>query len=137
MFVQKFTKVMRPAARLCTFRQSALVAANMRLFSSVELVARSSAKLSKALDKEIKYENDNYNQLEDIETFIRESGWTYSEEEEGVRMSLTKTVADKKVEVIFEARYVTLTLTNQCNLDNHKLTRRARKRTKNTKSPRV
>ena len=95
---------MMPAARLCVAKQTALMALQNRSFSSVEMVSRAGAKLTKALDKEIKYENDNYNQLEDIDTFIRESGWAYSEEEKGIRMVLSKTVGDKKVEIVFEAR---------------------------------
>jgi hypothetical protein len=104
MFVQKLSKAVMPSARLAAIKQVSLVASQQRLFSSVEMVARSGAKLVKALDKEMKYENDNYNQLEDIDTFIRESGWGYSEVEDGIMMCLAKTVGDKKIEVIFEAR---------------------------------
>lgn len=89
---------------MCLMNKTALIAAATRGFSSVELVSRSGAKLSKALDNEIKYENDNYSQLEDIETFLKESGFTYSEQEDGVKMSLTKTLGDKKIEILFEAR---------------------------------
>jgi len=46
-----------------------------RTFSSFELIERSTAKLNKALESEIKYENENYTQLEDIETFLNESGF--------------------------------------------------------------
>ena len=103
MFANKIAKAVMPASRLVT-KQLGVVAAQQRLFSSVEMVARSGAKLQKALEKELKYENDNYNQLEDIDTFIRESGWNYSEVESGIMMCLAKTVGDKKIEVIFEAR---------------------------------
>merc|ERR1740117_1127897 len=104
MFIQKFSKALIPSARLAAVKQVSLVASQQRLFSSVEMVARSGAKLVKALDKEMKYENDNYNQLEDIDTFIRESGWGYSEVQDGIMMMLSKTVGDKKIEVVFEAR---------------------------------
>lgn len=60
--------------------------------------------MNKALEKEIKYENENYSQLEDIETFLKESGFKYQEEEDGIQMTLTKTVGDKTVEIIFESR---------------------------------
>jgi hypothetical protein len=60
--------------------------------------------LNKALDSEIKYENDNYTQLEDIETFLNESGFVFSETNGGINMTLTKDVGDKKVEIRFEAR---------------------------------
>jgi hypothetical protein len=62
--------------------------------------------LNKALEKEIKYELENYSQLEDIETFLTESGFKFSEQDSGIVMILTKTVGDKTVEVQFEARYV-------------------------------
>ncbi len=60
--------------------------------------------MTKSLDKEIKYENENYSQLDDIETYLNDSGFKFSEVENGVVMTLTKTVGDKHVEVQFEAR---------------------------------
>lgn len=44
-------------------------------FSSFETIEKASGKLVKSLDSEIKYENENYTQLEDIETFLNESGF--------------------------------------------------------------
>lgn len=75
-----------------------------RMFSNVAGIEKAVQKLSKALEKEIKYENENYSQLEDIETFLNESGFKFSEQENGTQMVLTKTVGDKTVEVHFEAR---------------------------------
>ena len=60
--------------------------------------------MNKALDSEIKYENENYTQLEDIETFLNESGFEFRETDGGLSMSLVKKVGDKSVEVSFEAR---------------------------------
>ena len=60
--------------------------------------------MNKSLEKEIKYENENYSQLDDIETYLNESGFQFSEEENGVTLTLIKTVGDKLVEVQFEAR---------------------------------
>lgn len=60
--------------------------------------------MNKSLEKEIKYENENYTQLDDIETYLNESGFKFSEHEGGVSLSLTKTVGDKVIEVQFEAR---------------------------------
>jgi hypothetical protein len=62
--------------------------------------------LSKSLEKEMKYETENYSQLDDIETYLNESGFKFTEEENGIVMTLTKSVGDKNVEVQFEARYV-------------------------------
>ena len=76
----------------------------MRMFSSFETIEKATQKLNKALDGEIKYEKENYHQLEDIETFLNESGFKFSESENGIFMSLTKTVGDTSVEVVFEAR---------------------------------
>ena len=47
----------------------------LRMFASFDMIEKASQKLTKALDSEIKYENDNYTQLEDIETFLNESGF--------------------------------------------------------------
>jgi len=90
--------------RLAMVNKTVLMAASTRCFSSIELVSRSGAKLAKALENEIKYENDNYSQLEDIETFLKESGFVYTEQDDGTKMSLTKTLGDKKIEILFEAR---------------------------------
>ena len=60
--------------------------------------------MNKALEKEIKYENENYSQLDDIETYLNESGFKFSEQDSGVTLTLSKTVGDKLVEVQFEAR---------------------------------
>ena len=74
------------------------------MFSSFETIEKASGKLSKSLESEIKYENENYTQLEDIETFLNESGFLFKESDNGLEMTLTKDVGDKKVTVVFEAR---------------------------------
>jgi len=56
-------------------RQSALLHNQVRMFSSLETIEKATQKLNKALDSEIKYENENYSQLEDIETYLNESGF--------------------------------------------------------------
>lgn len=90
--------------RFAVMQRSAFMMSQVqfRTFSSAS-TQKSIAKLSKALEKEIKYENENYTQLEDIETFLNESGFKFNEEQ-GVSMTLSKTVGDKLVEVQFEAR---------------------------------
>ena len=60
--------------------------------------------MNKALEKELKYENENYSQLDDIEAYLNESGFKYSEEDNGILLTLSKTVGDKLVEIQFEAR---------------------------------
>ena len=73
-------------------------------FSSFETIEKASGKLSKSLESEIKYENENYTQLEDIETFLNESGFLFKESDNGLEMTLSKEVGDKTVTVVFEAR---------------------------------
>lgn len=85
--------------------QSSLVMNATRSFSSnFQMIEQGSAKLSKALDKEIQYENENYAAIDDIENFLDNSGFDFHEEDHKMEMRLTKTVGDKKVEVTFEAR---------------------------------
>ena len=76
----------------------------MRTFASFEQIEQASQKLTKSLDSEIKYENENYTQLEDIETFLNESGFQFKESDTGIKMSLSKAVGDKMVNIEFEAR---------------------------------
>lgn len=79
-------------------------ASQMRAFSSFDTIEKAAQKLNKSLDSEVKYENENYTQLEDIETFLNESGFLFKETDDGLTMTLTKEVGDKMVEVVFEAR---------------------------------
>lgn len=58
---------------------AAIAVQAQRPFSSFSQVSSGASKLSKALEKEIKYENENYSQLEDIETFLNDSGFVFSE----------------------------------------------------------
>ena len=96
---QKLAATSRPAMmRMGVFAQQ------QRAFSSFETIHASAQKLTKSLDSEIKYENENYAQLEDIETFLSESGFQFKEQERGLNMVLSKDVGDKMVEVHFEAR---------------------------------
>ena len=88
-------------------RPQLAVMANMGLARGfgTESISSGASKLNRALEKEIKYENENYTQLEDIETYLNESGFAFSEEDGGVNLSLKKKVGDKNVEIMFEARY--------------------------------
>ena len=92
----------RTQASRQAFRPCLMAAVANRAFSSS--VSDGAQKLTRALEKEIKYENENYTQLEDIETFLKESGFSFTEEDNGIFMSLKKTVGDKSVEITFEAR---------------------------------
>jgi beta-xylosidase len=92
------------AARMIA-RQQTLMAVSMRGFSAnTANVEKAIQKLNKSLEKEIKYENENYSQLDDIETYLNESGFKFTEQDNGVVLTLTKSVGDKTVEVQFEAR---------------------------------
>lgn len=74
------------------------------MFSSYDTIEKATHKINKALESEIKYENENYTQLEDIDTFLNESGFTFTEHDDKIHMYLTKEVGDKHIEVAFEAR---------------------------------
>ena len=93
------------ASRIFAVNKTGLLVASTRFFSSIEQVNRAGAKLAKALEKEIKYETDNYTQIEDIENFLKDSGFNFTEEERGIKMVLSRQIGDKKVEILFEARY--------------------------------
>ena len=82
---------------------AACVAGANRAFSS-SAISSGATKLGRALEKEIKYENDNYTQLEDIETYLNDSGFQFSEQSNGIQMTLSKTVGDKKIDIVFDAR---------------------------------
>lgn len=93
-------------ARPFCLKSGAKIAAvsSVRAFSNLGAISNGATKLSRALEKEIKYENENYTQLEDIEQFLNESGFEYSEEDNGIFMTLKKKVGNKTVEIVFEAR---------------------------------
>ena len=76
----------------------------MRSFANFAEIEKGQQKLQKALEKEIKYENENYQQLEDIDQFLTESGFSFGEDDDGISMRLTKSIGDRLVEVQFDAR---------------------------------
>lgn len=100
--IVSMTGAARTQAARQAFRPAFLAIAANRGFSSS--VGDGAKKLVRALEKEIKYENENYTQLEDIEAFLKESGFSFTEEADGIFMSLKKQVGDKHVEIRFEAR---------------------------------
>ena len=69
-----------------------------------EAMERSVQKLNKSLENEIKHEDEIYSQPEDIDHFLKESGFTFRETGEGVSMSLEKDYDNKHIEIVFEAR---------------------------------
>ena len=66
--------------------------------------SKSAAKLKKTLSKELEFEKDNYTELEDTKVFLKESGFTLTEDKEGINLYLKKTVEGKEVTVHFQAR---------------------------------
>ena len=106
---QSLLRLMGGSTRLTATRKAlamrpifmSAAASSTRTFSSA---TDGGQKLTRALETEIKYEDENYAQLEDIETFLNESGFSFSEEDNGIFMTLKKQVGDKNVEVTFEAR---------------------------------
>ncbi len=103
-FVSSRQQSVRCVARVFAQQNSIMGMNTFRMFASNANIERSIQKLSKALEKEIKYENENYSQLEDIEVFLKESGFAFHEEDAGTVMTLSKTVGDKVIEIYFEAR---------------------------------
>lgn len=105
MFVNRFAKIVPMAMRMSAQQtRMPLIAACARTFSSVEMIERSGSKLAKSLEKEIKYENENYTVVEDIDSFITESGFTFSERDDSPQMTLTKTLGKYTITIQFEAR---------------------------------
>ena len=113
MFVSKqaLQKLLTGSARMPAMRQALTKSARPAMFGASaasrgfsDLINDGGKKLTRALEKEIKYENENYDQMEDIQTFINESGFQFEEESEGIFMSLKKQVGNKVIEVTFEAR---------------------------------
>ena len=74
-----------------------------KLYSTVS-IEKGTQKLSQAIDKEIQFEKENYHKLEDIDTFLSESGFEFHEDDDSHSMILSKQVAGKLVQVEFEAR---------------------------------
>lgn len=93
-----------PAMQLFAKQTAMINMTATRSFAKFNSIESGSGKLTRALEKELKYENDNYTQLEDIEQFLNESGFKFIESDNNIKMSLRKQVGDKIVEVRFEAR---------------------------------
>ena len=58
-----------------TMMQSSMINMQVKSFASFSDIEKAGQKLEKALESEAKYEHENYTQLEDIETFLNESGF--------------------------------------------------------------
>lgn len=101
-FAKLSSKAVCPQMRLATIKPMQMVVA--RQFASFETIEKAAQKLNKSLESEIKYENENYTQLEDIDTFLNDSGFQFSETDGGLIMTLSKAVGDKSIEIQFEAR---------------------------------
>ena len=65
---------------------------------------RGAERLQKSLSKEIDFERENYHRLEDSEAFLQESGFEYTEEENGLNCYLKNEVEGKEISVHFSAR---------------------------------
>jgi hypothetical protein len=94
---------MIPRSTVKAYPMMSLLTANQRFFS-VAAIDKATQKLGKSIDKELKYENENYSQLEDIESFLNESGFTFEEKDDEISMKLTKTEGNKTITVLFDAR---------------------------------
>lgn len=57
--------------------------------------------MRKTLSKELEFERDNYSELEDTKVFLKESGFTMTEDENGLNVYLKKNVEGKEVTVHF------------------------------------
>ena len=91
-------------SRVAMSGQASIMQMQARNFASFDQIEKATQKLDKALEGEIKYENENYTQLEDIETFLTESGFKFEETDGGLQMKLIKEVGNHVVEVHFESR---------------------------------
>eukprot|EP01017_Pseudomicrothorax_dubius_P025848 TRINITY_DN2836_c0_g1_i1.p1 TRINITY_DN2836_c0_g1~~TRINITY_DN2836_c0_g1_i1.p1 ORF type:complete len:250 (+),score=95.07 TRINITY_DN2836_c0_g1_i1:138-887(+) len=83
-----------------------LVRTNVRAFSSGgELqVAKAKSKLSKALLKELKFEQENFQRDETVQKYLKENGYTMVDREDFHEIELRKRVGDMNVLVVFQAR---------------------------------
>ena len=116
MFASKIARVAAPLSkavkaqnlmqmgRVAMAPQMNIFQMQARSFASFDQIEKATQKLDKALEGEIKYENENYTQLEDIETFLNDSGFRFEETEGGLQMVLSKEVGNQIVEVHFDAR---------------------------------
>jgi hypothetical protein len=105
-FATQSASMRSPVQKLLAVQRNSMLSMSSRMFTAnIASLEKAAQRLNKALDKEIKYENENYSQLEDIETFLNDSGFKFSEDPESITMVLTKQVGDKTVEVHFDARY--------------------------------
>ncbi len=76
--VRGFFKLMGAQQRMTSMMIQA-AHASRGFATNTASIEKSIQKLTKSLEKEIKYENENYSQLDDIETYLNESGFKFSE----------------------------------------------------------
>lgn len=69
-----------------------------------EKLDKATQKLAKAVAREIKYEEDNYQQDDTIHTFLKQHGFTFKDIEGDNNMELSKQVGNVSVNVCFQSR---------------------------------
>jgi len=61
-------------------------------------------KVSKAAARELKFERENYQKDETVDSFLQENNWNLKEKEDDINIELTKTVENLKINVHFQSR---------------------------------
>lgn len=100
----KASKMTPNVAKMLMAKPVSMTQVQFKSFANFDTIERAAQKLDRALEAEIRYENENYTQLEDIETFLNDSGFKFMEQESGLQMKLSKDVGNKLIEVVFESR---------------------------------
>lgn len=73
-------------------------------FGSLEVVNQAKRRLAKSLEKEIKFEDENYAVDESIKEFLKETGFQLAEKEDDNNLELVKNTDDVKVVIQFQSR---------------------------------
>ncbi|EGR30173.1 mitochondrial glycoprotein domain protein [Ichthyophthirius multifiliis] len=73
-------------------------------FTSLETVKKSESRLLKAVQREIQYETENYQQDSSIQEFLKEHNFTLKEDQNSIFIELHKDIGENKVQILFQAK---------------------------------
>jgi len=105
MLSKIITKAIKPALTQA-FRNKQLCQTVLRSMASSEIakIDKGKQKLSKAISREIKFEEENYREDESVNKFLEQNGFELKDNSEENSVELTKKVGTATVQVVFQSR---------------------------------
>jgi len=106
MLSKIFTKALRPAVNQAMLKNKQVTMALFKSMSTANVarVDKGKQKLFKAISREIKFEEENYQKDESVSKFLESNGFSLKDSETINTVELSKKVGNLSVQVVFQSR---------------------------------